>query len=110
METLTSNEDIVDRWREHLEELLNQRYMHPLQKSEPETAGMSNSISQVEVTEVVGKLLGGKLNLRLRRMDFSYGTMHQIFTLMQIGDGAWEFASPVYMCFVGLHKAYDHIS
>ncbi|KAL7857954.1 hypothetical protein AOLI_G00180560 [Acnodon oligacanthus] len=48
-ETLTSSEDIVGRWKEHFEELLN-----------PEASGVSSSISLVEVTEVVGKLFSGK--------------------------------------------------
>jgi len=31
----------------------------------------------------------------------------QLFTLAGLLGGAWEFAHPVYMCFVDLEKAYD---
>jgi len=46
---LTSNEHIVGRCREHIEELLNPRDMHPGHKSEPEMSGLSVSISLIEV-------------------------------------------------------------
>ena len=35
--------------------------------------------------------------------------MDQIFTLAMILEGAWEYAYPVYMCFVDLEKAYDRV-
>ncbi|KAL7878925.1 hypothetical protein AOLI_G00098990 [Acnodon oligacanthus] len=41
--------------------------------------------------------------------------MDQLFTLLQIVEGAWEFANlhstilPVYMCFVDLEKAYNRV-
>uniref|UniRef100_A0A8C9TQF7 Reverse transcriptase domain-containing protein n=1 Tax=Scleropages formosus TaxID=113540 RepID=A0A8C9TQF7_SCLFO len=38
-----------------------------------------------------------------------HGTVDQLFTLSQIIEGAWEFANPVYMCFVDLEKAYDRV-
>ena len=37
------------------------------------------------------------------------GTTDQLFTLSRILEGAWEFAQPVYMCFVDLEKAYDRV-
>jgi len=37
------------------------------------------------------------------------GTMDQLFTLARILEGAWEYAYPVYMCFVDLEKAYDRV-
>ena len=37
------------------------------------------------------------------------GTTDQLFTLARILEGAWEFAHPVYMCFVDLEKAYDRV-
>ncbi|KAI3351447.1 hypothetical protein L3Q82_020304 [Scortum barcoo] len=33
----------------------------------------------------------------------------QLFTLGRVLEGAWEFAQAVYMCFVDLEKAYDHV-
>ncbi|KAF7643867.1 hypothetical protein LDENG_00231770, partial [Lucifuga dentata] len=36
------------------------------------------------------------------------GTVDQLFTLTRTLEGAWEYAQPVYMCFVDLEKAYDH--
>ena len=35
------------------------------------------------------------------------GTTDQLFTLARILEGVWEYAHPVYMCFVDLEKAYD---
>ena len=37
------------------------------------------------------------------------GTVDQLFTLAGLLAGAWEFAHPVYMCFVDLEKAYDRV-
>ncbi|KAI3362918.1 hypothetical protein L3Q82_011593, partial [Scortum barcoo] len=37
------------------------------------------------------------------------GTVDQLFTLGRVLEGAREFAQPVYMCFVDLEKAYDHV-
>ena len=37
------------------------------------------------------------------------GTTDQLFTLTRILEGAWEYAYPVYMCFVDLEKAYDRV-
>lgn len=38
-----------------------------------------------------------------------HGTTDQLFTLARILEGAWEYAHPVYMCFVDLEKAYDQV-
>ncbi|KAK5902677.1 hypothetical protein CesoFtcFv8_007911 [Champsocephalus esox] len=37
------------------------------------------------------------------------GTTDHLFTLARILEGAWEYAYPVYMCFVDLEKAYDRV-
>uniref|UniRef100_A0AAQ4R3P6 Reverse transcriptase domain-containing protein n=1 Tax=Gasterosteus aculeatus aculeatus TaxID=481459 RepID=A0AAQ4R3P6_GASAC len=37
------------------------------------------------------------------------GTTDQLFTLSRIIEGAWEYAHPVYICFVDLEKAYDRV-
>lgn len=34
--------------------------------------------------------------------------MDQLFA-SQMFEGSWEYASPVYLCFVELEKAYDHV-
>ena len=36
-------------------------------------------------------------------------TTDQVFTLHQTSEKAWEYAKPVYMCFVDLEKAYDRV-
>ena len=38
-----------------------------------------------------------------------HGTLDQLYTLVRVLEGPWEFAQPVLMCFVGLEKAYDRI-
>ena len=38
-----------------------------------------------------------------------HGMTDQLFTLSRILEGAWEYAYPVYMCFVDLEKAYDWV-
>uniref|UniRef100_A0A3B3S8K7 Reverse transcriptase domain-containing protein n=1 Tax=Paramormyrops kingsleyae TaxID=1676925 RepID=A0A3B3S8K7_9TELE len=37
------------------------------------------------------------------------GTLDQLYALARVLEGAWEFAYPVYMCFVDLEKAYDRV-
>ncbi|TWW56226.1 hypothetical protein D4764_08G0002130, partial [Takifugu flavidus] len=41
----------------------------------------------------------GVSNFRFRR---SNGTVDQLYTLSRVFEGAWEFAQPVHMCFVGI--------
>lgn len=38
-----------------------------------------------------------------------HGTADQLFTLASLLTGAWEFAGPIYLCFVNLDKAYDQV-
>jgi hypothetical protein len=56
---LTQTEDIVGRWKEHFEELLNPVNMSPEQGAAPEDLGVDEPISLAEATKVVKKLLGG---------------------------------------------------
>ncbi|KAI3372237.1 hypothetical protein L3Q82_022742 [Scortum barcoo] len=37
------------------------------------------------------------------------GTLDQLYTLCRVLEGLWEFAQPVYMCFVDLEKAFDRV-
>ena len=37
------------------------------------------------------------------------GKVDQLYTLGRVLGGAWEFAKPVYMCFVDLEKAFDRV-
>ncbi|XP_054862758.1 golgi transport 1Ba isoform X1 [Amphiprion ocellaris] len=60
-ELLTCTEDIVGRWKEHFEELLNLENTSSVGEAEPEVLGEASSISVAEVAEVVKKLLGGKV-------------------------------------------------
>jgi len=39
----------------------------------------------------------------------SRGTVDQLFTLARLLAGSWEFAQPVYMCFVDLEKTFDRV-
>jgi len=36
-------------------------------------------------------------------------TVDQLYTLSRVLVGAWEFAQPVYMCFVDLEKGFDRV-
>ena len=69
-----------------------------------------------------GKLFAKILELRLRSIiegqlleeqcgfRSGRGTTDQLFTLATILERSWEFAHPVYMCFVDLEKAFDRVS
>lgn len=53
---------------------------------------------------------GGSNSLtNLFRFHPSRGTMDQLFTPAELVWGSWEFAHPVYKCFVELEKAYDRV-
>ena len=196
---LTSTEEVVVRWKEHFEELLNPVASDPpsLTGAEPEDDGESLSISRKEVTEVVKQLHSGKapgvdeirpemlkalgvdgLSWLIRLFNIAWrsgtvpkewqtgvvvplfkkgdqrvcanyrgitllslpgkvyakvlerrvrpivepqiqeeqcgfrpgrGTTDQIYNLTGILEKAWEYAYPVYMCFVDLEKAYDRV-
>uniref|UniRef100_A0A8C6KY55 Reverse transcriptase domain-containing protein n=1 Tax=Nothobranchius furzeri TaxID=105023 RepID=A0A8C6KY55_NOTFU len=194
---LTSTQDVVDRWAEYFEDLLNPTDTSSSEEAESGDFGLASQISGAEVTEVVKKLLCGKAPgvdeirpeflkaldvvglcwlTRLcniawtsgavpldwqtgvvvplfkkgdRRVCSNYrgitllslpgkvysgvlerrvhrivepqiqeeqcgfrpgrGTLDQLYTLRGILEGAWEFAQPVYMCFVDLEKAFDRV-
>uniref|UniRef100_A0A3Q3JAD5 Reverse transcriptase domain-containing protein n=1 Tax=Monopterus albus TaxID=43700 RepID=A0A3Q3JAD5_MONAL len=57
---MTSTGDIVGRWKEYFEDLLNPGAMSSDEEAEAEGSEVDSSITQAEVTEVVKKLLGGK--------------------------------------------------
>ena len=57
---LTSTEEVVGRWKEHFEELLNPTNTPSMVEVELEADGGPSSISLVEVTEVVKQLHSGK--------------------------------------------------
>ena len=59
-ELLTSTGDIVGRWKEYFEDLLNPTDMPSIEEAEAGDSEVDSFITQAEVTEVVGKLLGGK--------------------------------------------------
>ena len=59
-ELLTSTGDIVGRWKEYFEDLLNPTDMSSIEEAEAGDSEVDSFITQAEVTEVVGKLLGGK--------------------------------------------------
>ncbi|KAM4544083.1 uncharacterized protein V3H82_021885 [Fundulus diaphanus] len=57
---LTSTRDVVFRWAEYFEDLLNPTNTSSIAEAEPEDSGLGSPISGAEVAEVVKKLLGGK--------------------------------------------------
>uniref|UniRef100_A0AAV2JJP1 Endonuclease/exonuclease/phosphatase domain-containing protein n=1 Tax=Knipowitschia caucasica TaxID=637954 RepID=A0AAV2JJP1_KNICA len=57
---LTSTGDIVGRWKEYFEILLNPPVTSSVTEAEAEDIGADTSISLAEVTKVVGSLHGGK--------------------------------------------------
>ncbi|XP_057694822.1 uncharacterized protein LOC130917441 [Corythoichthys intestinalis] len=59
---LTSTRDVVSRWGEYFEALLNSTDTPSFEEAESGDSEVGSSISGVEVTEVVGKLLGTARN------------------------------------------------
>lgn len=57
---LTSTRDVVDRWKEYFEDLLNPTDTPSVGEAGSGDPGVGSSISGAEVTEVVKKLLGGR--------------------------------------------------
>ncbi|TWW75358.1 hypothetical protein D4764_13G0000200 [Takifugu flavidus] len=57
---LTSTRDVVDRWKEYFEDLLNPTSTPSNEEAGPGDLGIGSHISAAEVAEVVKKLLGGK--------------------------------------------------
>ncbi|KAK3525845.1 hypothetical protein QTP70_010916 [Hemibagrus guttatus] len=59
-ELLASTGDIVGRWKEYFEDLLNPIDTPSVEEPEAEASEVDSFITQAEVTEVVQQLLGGK--------------------------------------------------
>ncbi|KAK3505719.1 hypothetical protein QTP70_020512 [Hemibagrus guttatus] len=59
-ELLVSTGDIVGRWKEYFEDLLNLTDTPSIEEPEAEDSEVDSFITQAEVTEVVQQLLGGK--------------------------------------------------
>ncbi|KAK3542821.1 hypothetical protein QTP70_004326 [Hemibagrus guttatus] len=59
-ELLASTGDIVERWKEYFEDLLNPTDTPSIEEPEAEDSEVDSFITQTEVTEVVQQLLGGK--------------------------------------------------
>ena len=57
---LNSTQDIVDRWKEYFEDLLNPTDTPSGKEAGPGDSGVGSPISGAEVAEVVRKLLGGR--------------------------------------------------
>jgi len=55
------------------------------------------------------KVYSRVLERRLRPIVEPQLQEDQLFTLVGLLGEAWEFAHPVYMCFVDLEKAYDRV-
>ncbi|KAI3359764.1 hypothetical protein L3Q82_014135, partial [Scortum barcoo] len=126
-ELLTATGDIVGRWKKYFEDLLNPTDLPSSEEAEAGDSEVDSSITQAEVTEVVRKLLGGKVPGGLCQgtgeenwliastsdsggMVFSPGPMvveHRTSSILlrRVLEGLWEFAQPIHMCFVDLEKA-----
>lgn len=65
----TSTGELVRRWTQYLEDLLNPYVMSSAEGAEKGDSEVNLSITLAEVTEVVGQLLGGKVWLWLRSLD-----------------------------------------
>ncbi|KAK3523769.1 hypothetical protein QTP70_010056 [Hemibagrus guttatus] len=59
-ELLALTGDIVGRWKEYFEDLLNPTDTPSIEEPEVEDSEVDSFITQAEVTEVVQQLLGGK--------------------------------------------------
>ncbi|XP_055362025.1 uncharacterized protein LOC129603656 [Betta splendens] len=59
-ELLTSTGDVIGRWKEYFEDLLNPSDMPSAEEAEAGDSEADSPITQAEVTEVVSKLLGGR--------------------------------------------------
>ncbi|KAK3543834.1 hypothetical protein QTP70_030081 [Hemibagrus guttatus] len=59
-ELLASTRDIVGRWKEYFEDLLNPTDTPSVEEPEAEDSEVDSFITQAELTEVVQQLLGGK--------------------------------------------------
>ena len=57
---LTSDEDVVGRWKEYFEDLLNPTNTSSIEDAEPVGVMVDLSITGAEVDEVVKKLHGGR--------------------------------------------------
>ncbi len=57
---LTSTGDVVGRWKEYFEDLLNPAVTSSIEEAEAGGSEVASSITWAKVTEVVKKLLGGK--------------------------------------------------
>ena len=65
----------------------------------------------LQLLSLPGKVYSRVLERRLRLIvePDSVLAVDQLFTLAGLLGGSWEFAHPVYMCFVDFEKAFDHV-
>ncbi|TKS65417.1 Craniofacial development protein 2 p97 bucentaur protein [Collichthys lucidus] len=136
---LTSTGDVMGRWREYFEDLLNPTstsspvVVSPISGAEVAETGvvvplfkkgdrrMCSNYRGITLLSLPGKVFSGVLERRVRKIvepriqeeqcGFrpGRGTVDQLYTLSAALEGAWEFAQPVYMCFVDLEKAFDRV-
>ncbi|TWW74691.1 hypothetical protein D4764_14G0006940 [Takifugu flavidus] len=114
---LTSTRDVVDRWKEYFEDLLNPTNTPSSEEAGPGDLEMGSRISGAEVAEVYAGVLERRVRwivepwIQEEQCGFrpGRGTVDQLYTLSRVFEGAWEFAQPVHMCFMDLEKAFDRV-
>ncbi|KAK3509648.1 hypothetical protein QTP70_008082 [Hemibagrus guttatus] len=101
-ELLALTGDIVGRWKEYFEDLLNPT-------DTPSVEG-----AEAEDSELVQQLLSGKApgvdEIRpeyLKSLDVV--GLSLLTHIPGVLEGSWEFAQPVHMCFLDLEKAFDRV-
>ncbi|TKS65269.1 putative 149 kDa protein ORF 2 [Collichthys lucidus] len=82
---------------------------------------MCSNYRGITLLSLPGKVFSGVLERRVRKIVEPWiqeeqcgfrpgrGSVDQLYTLSAVLEGAWEFAQPVYMCFVDLEKAFDRV-
>uniref|UniRef100_A0A3B3QX38 Reverse transcriptase domain-containing protein n=1 Tax=Paramormyrops kingsleyae TaxID=1676925 RepID=A0A3B3QX38_9TELE len=118
---LTSARDVVGRWKEYFEDLLNPTDTPSNEEAESGGASGLTDWGGGPPLQERGKVYSGVLERRVSQIvepriqeeqcgfHPGCGTVDQLYTLGKVLEGAWEFAQPVYMCFVNLEKAFDRV-
>ncbi|KAK3542027.1 hypothetical protein QTP86_010850 [Hemibagrus guttatus] len=127
-ELLVSTGNIVGRWKEYFEDLLNPTDTPSVEETETEDSEVDSFITQAEVTESGTVPLDWATRVVVplfKKGDRRVCSNYRGITLLSlpgkvysrvlerrvrpVREGSWEFAQSVRMCFVGLEKAFDRV-